>query len=406
MRWPRFALVVGGTYVVSTSIVLFSVVFISPLLSPQTHPSYVPDASSPGGPEFLTAVSRADGKQYIEIAKAGYRYDRREPSNVAFFPAYPCAARILARITPMPVEWSALAVSHCLLLAGFGVFSMYAASRVTTAGNTAGLWALLAFALFPTTFFLRMTYSESTFFLLAVLSLLGIQRKWPLLCIAATIGLATATRAVGVALLAPLTLHVVRRTRSFPRTILDLGLLLPVGCWGLGAFLLFQWLTFGDPLAFVTAQHNYNWQTAASPGEKVIILGSLEPIWSVYDASSAVYWAAWEPRLGYLFNLQFANPIFFVGAFALVGVGAAKNWLSDYEILLALGLLMIPYCTRSYEMGMAGHGRFVAVVFPIYLVLGGLLARSPLVARIVILALFAFYLGGYSALFAAGYLLA
>lgn len=405
MRWPQFMLVVGGAYVVSMSIVMLSVVFIAPLLSPETHADGAPRASGPCGIPFLTAVSRSDGKRYIEIAKVGYQYDSREPSNLAFFPAYPCAVRILACVTSMPVEWSALAVSHCLLLAGFGVFSVYGDSRVTASDSAGSRWALFAFALFPTTFFLRMTYSESAFFLLAVLSLLGIERRWPLPIIAAIIGLATATRPVGVALLAPLALHIVRRARSVRGKIFQLCLFLPIGCWGLGAFILFQLCLFGDPLAFVTSQRNHNWQTAASLGEKAIILGSLEPIWAVYDVSSPAHWAAWEPRLGSLFNLQFANPIFFVGAFVVVGLGARNKLLSGYEILVALGLLLIPYCTRSYEMCMAGHGRFVAVVFPIFFVLGRLLSRSPRVVRIIIVAVFAFYLGAYSAFFAAGYLL-
>jgi hypothetical protein len=397
----RHLLGAAGAYVLGTGIVLLSVLLISPLV-PKRNPGVIPDATGLSHPEFLCAVSRWDGQRYLQISKFGYQYNPRELSNVAFFPVYPLAVRAVGYITRMSLECSALVVSLGMLLGSFLALGAYVASRMAT---TASLWTLLAFAVFPTTFFLRMTYSEATFLLLAVLSLVGIERKWPLLCIATIVGVATATRPVGVALLAPLTLDAVRRWRSSSRSVLRLFLLLPVACSGLGAFVLFQWSVFGDPLAFLTAQQNHNWQTVASLSHKLLVLGTLEPIWSVYDPTSTVYWAAREPHLGWALNLQFANPIYFVLALLLVGVGTATNWLSDYEVLVSLALLLIPYCTRSYEMGMAGHGRFVSVVFPIYVVLGHVLARSPVVVRVLILGLSTFYLASYSALFGAGYML-
>jgi hypothetical protein len=104
-------------------------------------------------------------------------------------------------------------------------------------------------------------------------------------------------------------------------------------------------------------------------------------------------------------SLQFANPLFFVAAMALTAVGAWKNWLSGNEILLAVGLLFISYAGKGFEMCMASQGRFVAAVFPIYLVLGNIFCRLSWPWTAAILLVFGIYLAIYSAMLAAGYVL-
>ena len=68
-------------------------------------------------------------------------------------------------------------------------------------------------------------------------------------------------------------------------------------------------------------------------------------------------------------------------------------------------LLLIPYLTRAYEMNMASSARFAAVVFPVYVVIGEGLARLPPIVSTALLAISAFFLGAFSALFAGGYLI-
>jgi hypothetical protein len=122
----------------------------------------------------------------------------------------------------------------------------------------------------------------------------------------------------------------------------------------------------------------------------------------VYAPGSPFYW-------GYADDLSPRNPTFCWSAVnglylaltaILILIGACKRWLSSYEILLAAALLLIPYYTRSIEMAMAGQARFAAAVFPVYLVLGNLLARLPGPLAGALLGVSAFYLGAFSALFA------
>jgi hypothetical protein len=87
----------------------------------------------------------------------------------------------------------------------------------------------------------------------------------------------------------------------------------------------------------------------------------------------------------------------------LIGLGAWKRWLTREEIGVSIPLLLISYVTKGFEWGLTSHGRFAAVVFPVYIVMGHLLARLPPPVPISLLALSAFLLGAYTALFAAGH---
>jgi hypothetical protein len=349
----------------------------------------------PGDDPFLVATTRWDGQHYFEIALEGYSYDPDRSSVVAFFPVYPMLIAGVFRATGMAVEWAGLLVAQLL--------TAYAAQRCPRASPQLAGWAVLAFGLFPTTLFLRMSYSESTFVLLAVLAMLGVQRRWRPVVVAVIVGLATATRPVGVALLPPLWLYVWGRSESRWKAIGRITCLTPLATWGLLAYMAFQYAQFGEPLAFARTQTHWRSRADVSWGEKAMALAAWEPIWSAYMPSSPGYAGRYAREVPAWFNLQMANPIFFVATAGLVGLGAAKRWLSGAEVLLAAGLLSITYVTRGFDMCMASQGRFAAVVFPVYLVLGRLLCGAPLVVSAGILGLSAVYLAVYAALFAAGH---
>jgi hypothetical protein len=72
-------------------------------------------------------------------------------------------------------------------------------------------------------------------------------------------------------------------------------------------------------------------------------------------------------------------------------------------VLLAALLLGIPYFTHGYRHLMLSQGRFAAVAFPVYIVMGRLMARAPAPLVAALCALSGFMLTVYAALFAAGY---
>jgi hypothetical protein len=374
-------------------------------------------------------LANLNGECYVAIAERGFSYRADEETTVTFFPAYPLAGRWLARATGMRTDGALVVLSHVCLFGALVVMAAYVRSR--SVGDPLKLpdYTLIAMGLLPTTFFFRMAYTEAAFLFLTALVLLGIERKWNVLVLAAIVGLATATRGVGIALVVPFALYAWARIRAavptkitgpdqetrpaqraarWPQKIaaaLTVAALVALSLWGLVAFSAFCAIEFDDPLAFAKAQAEWHLRQGdeLTLGRKALGLAILEPIWSVYLPGRAEYWQRYDPNCPAVLSLQFANPIYFVGTALLIALGWRKGLLNRYELLAAAGLLLIPYLTKSYDNAMAGFGRFAAVAVPVYPVMGWLLMRMPPALRCVLLAISGFLLGIYSALFAAGY---
>lgn len=357
-------------------------------------------------PLTLKAVFRFDAEHYQDIARVGYSYCPEERPTVAFFPAYPVTAAGLKRLTGMSTRSALSLVANLYLYAAFLLFAEYLTRRradnaITFGGSQRvdGL-TLLAFALFPPTFFLRMPYAEASLLFFAILSFVGMQRGWPMLLIAIIVGAATATRPVGVALVPVLALHIFERTENRFVAVGRFTALLPLALWGLLAYMLMQYVAFGDALAFANTQQHWRVNHSTGLCDKAIALLSLEPIWSVYVSGSPSYWRRWSDSP--LFSLYYFNPIYFASITLFVGLGWSKRWLDARETALSAGLLLIPYLTRAYENGMFSHARFSAVVFPAYIVMGRMLAALPQSIAISLIVLSGFMLGAYTAMFAGG----
>jgi hypothetical protein len=373
---------------------------------------------------------RFDAPRYERIVENGYTYSPEHGSNVAFFPAYPMVARVLRATLGMPTFVALLIVSNACLAGATFVFSRYLAVRreldadgnpradhgppgsaispatqfPATRGATSA-YALWTFALLPTTFFFRMPYSEGMFVFVAIAALYAMERGWALPWTVALVGLATAVRPVGVALLFPLGWFVIMRSkakRSCPSRRCHAVWAIVFGCWGLLAYMLFQYARFGDALAFAKTQTNWRIRADGGLSDKALSLASWEPIWSVYTPDSPGYFGGFANG-EWLRSMRFFNPVFYCGTAALVVIGTVKRWLTNYEILLAAGLLVISYLTRAYEMCMESQARFAAVVLPAYIVLGILLSRLPRWLAFVILASSSLGLGYFTSQYAAGY---
>ena len=350
--------------------------------------------------DVISAFAAWDGEWYVRIVSEGYSYHPNRASSVAFFPAYPGLGWLVGRLTGLPPDRALLIVSHVCLAGAFVLTAAYVRRRFRHAPQQLTAYVLLATGFFPTTFFFRMAYSESLFLLVAVLALYGMEQKWPLLVIALVVGLATAARPVGLGLVAPLVSYLWHRSASLKGFVGRVALLIPLACWGIAAYALYQFLAFGEPLAFAHSQMQWRLRHPVPLDDKVFALETLEPVRSVFDPSSPGYWARHAPQDNPWLNLQLANPVFFLLTVTLIAAGAYRRWLSSYELAFASCTLFIPYVTRGYEMCMASTGRFAAVVFPVYLVLGHLLLRMPAPLAAALLAGSGLMLGAYAAMFA------
>jgi hypothetical protein len=368
--------------------------------------------------DLLSALAAWDGMWYGRIASAGYSYDPDRQSAVAFFPLYPLLAGGLSQATGMRTEWALLLASHGAMIGAFALLGAYVSRRCSQADEALPDYAVLAMGLFPTTFYFRMTYTESVFMMLMLIALVGMEHGWRPLWIACVIGLATASRSVGVALVPVFGLYLWQRMRDaghspgsemwglpIPRWLAwaaRVAVLLPVCCWGLLAYTWFLWLAFDEPLAFAKTQRYWD-ERPVTVSDRVGGLFTLEPFRAVYDAGTECYWGRVPPRENPLFNLKAANPVFFLATIGILGLGIWKRWLNSREVILAVGLLAIAYWFQANRACMTAQARYASVVFPAYLVLGHLLCRAPAPLSAALLAISAVGLGIYTMMFVSCY---
>jgi Gpi18-like mannosyltransferase len=315
-----------------------------------------------------------DGQWYKEIAAKGYTYARYGQSSVAFFPAYPLVGRAVALVSGLDVGSSLVVVSNLCFVLALGVFHQYLGEAEPRAGLLSGGYALLCLGLMPNAFFFRVAYSESLLLLLTAVALLAMEREWPLGAIAVVIGLATATRPVGVGLVPGFLLHAWRRapaTGSLPRGLVLAGLL-PLSCWGLLAYLAYLGWWIGDPLAFARTQEFWSDRPPASWPLKTLALAVAEPVWSTVVPGSSGFLGKVSPL-----TTRFTDPFFFVAAVALTALGARRGWVTTQNTICSSMYLLIPYVTKGYEYDLGGMGRFATLALSTYVVLGRLLASAP-----------------------------
>lgn len=365
-------------------------------------------AAGAGGTSVIDGMLRWDGRSYLSILERGYPLGAGGGRRIAFFPGYPLLARATRALSGLSAPAALLVVSWTCLAGVLWLVGRYPArSDDARGGNPAdGRWAAVAVAFLPAGFFLRMAYTESLCLLLLVSTLYVMRRGGPAVLAAALAGAASGTRSVGIAAALPVLIYAIRVDDRWWRNVRRAALMAALSTWGVASFAVFQWVRYQQPLAFVHIQDSYRMRPSIDGGPRAWKLATLEPIWAAYRPTSDAFWGR-LPMSGdnpeAVFNLQFWNPICFVTAVGLVVFGGAKRWLDRYELTLAAGLLSIPYLTRGYDFGMCSQARFTVVCFPIYIVLGRLLATLPEAWRISLVVLMAGQMCAWAALFAAGY---
>jgi hypothetical protein len=250
-----------------------------------------------------------------------------------------------------------------------------------------------------------MAYSEAVFALVLCVFLYAIECRRSLFLTLAAAGLCTAARPAGIAVLLPVWWFVYCRTGRGHRGLASACLYTPLAAWGLLAYMGFLWLSFGDPLAFAHSQYEWAMRPLEPPSIRLVRIATLEPLWSVYLENGPCYWRTLVPDIPAALNLQATNPVYFMISVLSIGLGAARRWLTASESLLAIGLLAVPYVTRSHEMCMGSQARFVSVVIPMYIVFGHALSKLPGPYVSLLFSVLSYFLGAYAALFAAGYVL-
>jgi Gpi18-like mannosyltransferase len=227
----------------SRALIVVLMLIIAPLLP-----------APPGGiqPDFGWGVFwDRDSEHYQNIAFHGYEYsDNRKVHNVAFFPLFPLLIRGLMQIG-LPFELSGVLVNNLAFLGGLIVLYMWMNENY---GNIIARWATAFLAWCPLSLFGTVIYTEGLFLFLSIAALRAFDRQKYLELVFWGI-LTTATRPTALVFVPALLIAAwwERRPKIAYIASLTTGL-------GLLAYIIYCWINFNDPIAFIHAQKA--WRTS------------------------------------------------------------------------------------------------------------------------------------------------
>jgi hypothetical protein len=297
----------------------------------------------------LDGWARWDSAWYWAIARDGYGVMLGEQSAAAFFPLYPLLASAVSQPLRLllPPDQAFYLGGFLLANAAFWLavvlFDRLARALLSPQAATRALWL---FCLYPFGLFFSAVYTESVF-VACTLAALWYARAGRFWVAAAAAALAGLTRNIGLCVGAAVALELLRQRQWAWRTLLTRAALplalAPVGVVGYAVYL---GITLGDPLRFLRAQQAWGHELALLP------VGAL-----VHDALSVGI--LWRDRLDAWACL------WVVLVFPVLVVVAWRRYGASLG-LYAAGALAAPLAAGMT----AGLGRYSAVLFPAFLVLG------------------------------------
>jgi hypothetical protein len=246
--------------------------------------------------------------------------------------------------------------------------------------------AVLYLCLAPLSFFLQAVYTESLFLFLSLACVAAARAgRFRLAGLAAL--LAALTRSTGVLLFVPLAVYYwSQRGWDLRRTDRHVAnLLLPLE--GLLVWMAYLALAFGKPLAFSTAQAQ--WERFAAAPNYTVLRGAVAAAWGAVSLlSSGVLSRLWQtPQPGVSTTTAATNVfnlVFLVAAGALLWYGARR--LPRAWSWYALAGLVYPLCFPSKYVPLMSYPRFTLTVFPLFVCLALLTRDRPRWHRPVVVA--------------------
>jgi hypothetical protein len=316
-------------------------------------------------PGMLEIWLRKDAYWYTQIAIHGYFWDRGVPLTANFFPLYPMSISIVQHITGLFFGANSyLAAGMLVSSAAFLVACVLMFRLVSDRfGDQTAYLSVLLLGLFPFSFYFGASYTEAVFLACALLAFLGIDRRnWWLAGTGAL--LAGATRPTGLIVgLAVVVAYFVDWFRTRHRLRWDI-LALGLAPLGVAAFALYCWIHFGNPLAYTEAT-SVGWQGHFQIAGLQYLLDIL---------SHPQQWLH-----GALLNFIYA---FLILVFLV----------ACYPIYRLLGLSYTVFAFLScvapvLEFSVIkSSGRYMSVIFPVFIVLAYALQKRPVLRDMTIIA--------------------
>ena len=342
-------------------------------------------------PVYATGVPLVawDALHYREILVRGYP---PVPSAVvAFFPAYPLAARALVPLlTP---EAALLVVANVCTLAALGVAYVWARELVAAEVALAGT---LLTAAYPPAAFLSAAYTEGPFLLLVALTFLAMQRQaWYGVALAS--GIATACRPTGLALAAVAWLGAAgagwRQWRG-ARTLLGLAALGLIAVSGAVAYELFLWRHYDDPLVYTRIQKYWDSPSPPVPAPGPGGHGPADPLsWGLEATRTALApWLAVEHRVTSLsvWNKGWTLLLLVVTVAGFVAPGPLPRLLFAVPLLIFLMAYLPNRSTLAGQQRILSIARYETAALPCFYLVAWWLRAHPRTVAALTVALVAF----------------
>ncbi|MFN8473268.1 MAG: glycosyltransferase family 39 protein [Anaerolineae bacterium] len=300
------------------------------------------------GDLLLDGWVRADSMWYASIADKGYS---ATPSggqlNTAFLPLYPLVTHVVRLIVPDTFIAGLVVSNVAFLLALIVLYKLILRHYDTDVARR----SLVLLAVFPFSLYFSAMYTESLFLLTVLLAFyFGERQRWLLAALAAAA--ASATRLVGIFTGVALVILYLESAAFQWRKVRPNIAWLALSGAGLLAFMGYLGVRFGDPVAFYTAQSSPGWGFHDFNDAVQLIRDSL--------VGSALLKGDY-PALDLIHLLLMLAAI----------VGCALAWRRPRISYAVWGILVIVASFPEY----VGMGRYVAVVFPLF-ILGGLALRD------------------------------
>jgi hypothetical protein len=320
---------------------------------------------------LIASASHWDAAMYLQIATHGYSGSR---SIWAYFPAYPLVLKAAAVVVPDP-HFAGIAVSTAAMIVALVLLHRLA---LLDLGAEGARCAVIALAIFPTSYYLSAIYTESMF-IAATLGAIYAARTARWAPAGALGALASATRPNGVLIAVPL-LMIYLQGRDAPRwgvrnwfarrrvrlSIMWLALV-PAG---LGAYMLYLALGGHSPML---------WATSQSAGGRWTALGVLSSV------SAAVRGAPHELQQlvtgggqpDYLISFPGVNLLDLAALiFAIGGLWLARRLVPPAYVVYGAAQL-IAVSGFTHVLPLLSVSRHVLIVFPAFLGWGAWLAERP-----------------------------
>jgi len=239
--WQESIQLAVRVWLLSRILIFIAMVGIAPLLP-----------APPGGiqAEFGWEVFYAwDSGHYEAIATSGYQFQNDgQGYNIAFFPLFPILIRGLM-FFGLSFNIAGFLLNNLAFLAALAVLHHWVKSEL---GHKVAWWSTIALAWCPFSLYGTVIYTEGLFLFFTVAALSCFDRgqyTWASLWGA----LATATRLPGIALIPAFFLiawHQKRGINAFLASIISSA--------GLLGFIIYCWLKFEEPFAFILTQQGWN----------------------------------------------------------------------------------------------------------------------------------------------------